>query len=90
MSERIRQATIASRLQRLDRQLAGSPSSTGPLPPQDPEESRQRIRDRGFYHEIPVVRGIGVTWDGGLWVLRSGEIPWDDEGPIDVFSARRE
>ena len=90
VSERIRRGTIASGLQRLEARLAGGPSSAGPLPQRDPEESRRRIRDRGFYHEVPVVRGIAATWDGGLWVQRRGENPWDDEGPIDVFGADRE
>ena len=90
VSGRIRQATIASRLQRLEEQLANPPSSTGPLPPRDPEERRQRIRDRAFYHEVPVVRGLKATWEGGLWIQRRGEDPWDDEGPIDVFDAGRE
>lgn len=87
VSERIRRGMIASRLQRLEERLAEGSSSAGPLPPQDPERSRQRIRDRGFYHEVPVVRGIVVTWDGGLWIQRRGQDPWDDRGPIDVFNA---
>ena len=90
VSGRIRQATIAFHLQRHEEWLANNPSSTGPLPPQDPEAARQRIRDRGFHDQIPVVRGIRATWDGGLWIQRRGEDPWDDEGPIDVFNADRE
>ncbi len=90
VSERIQQEMIASRLQLLEERLAGGSSSTGVLPPQDPEESRRRIRDRGFYHEVPVVRGIAATWDGGLWIQRRGEDPWDDDGPIDVFNADHE
>ena len=90
VSQRIRQRTIASHLQQLEDRLAGGSPSAGPLPPRDPEESRQRIRDRTFYHEVPVVRGIAVTWDGGLWIQRRGEDPWNDDGPIDVFSADRE
>ena len=90
VSERIRQGMIDWRLQRLEAWLAMGSSSTGPLPPRDPGESRRRIRERVFYHEIPVVQGIRATWDGGLWVHRRGEVPWEDEGPIDVFSADRE
>ena len=90
VSGRIRQATIAFHLQRREEWLANNSSSTGPLPPQDPEVARQRIRDRGFHDQIPVVRGIRATWDGGLWIQRRGEDPWDDEGPIDVFDADRE
>ena len=90
VSERIQQGLIASRLERFEERLAGGSSSAGLLPPRDPEESRQRIRDRGFYHEVPVVRGIAVTWDGGLWIQRRGEDPWNDDGPIDVFNGDRE
>ena len=90
VSERMQRATIAFHLQRLEERLARGPSSAGLLPPRDPEASRRRIRDRAFYHEVPVVRGLGATWDGGLWVQRRGEDPWDDEGPIDVFNADRE
>ena len=89
VSGRIRQATIASQLERLEEQLARAPSSAGPLPPRDPDERRRRIRDRVFYHEVPVVQGIRATWDGGLWVHRRGEVAWEDEGPIDVFSPDR-
>ncbi len=90
VSGRVRQATFASRLERLEEQLARGPSSAGPLPPRDPEERRRRIRDRAFYHEIPVVRGVRATWDGGLWIQRRGEDPLDDAGPIDVFNAGHE
>ena len=89
-SERIRQGMIASRLQRLDEWLARGSSTGVPFITPDSEERRRRIRSRGFYHEVPVVRGIGATWDGGLWIQRRGEDPWDDEGPIDVFNADRE
>ena len=90
VSERMQRATIDFHIQRLEERLASGPSSAGVLPPGDPEESRQRIRDRAFYHEVPVVRGIRATWDGGLWIHRRSEVPWEDEGPIDVFSADRE
>ncbi|MDE2979594.1 MAG: hypothetical protein OXU74_00235 [Gemmatimonadota bacterium] len=89
VSERIRQGTIAFRLQRLEESLANPPSTSLPFG-RDPEQSRRTIRDREFYHEVPVVQGIRATWDGGLWIQRRSENPWDDEGPIDVFDADRE
>lgn len=89
VSERIRQGTIAFRLQRLEESLANPPSTSLPFG-RDPEQSRRRIRDREFYHEVPVVQGIRATWDGGLWIQRRGENPWDDEGPIDVYDTDRE
>lgn len=89
VSERIRQGTIAFRLQRLEEWLANPPSTSLPFG-SDPEQRRRGIRDREFYDEVPVVRGIRATWDGGLWIQRRGENPWDDEGPIDVFNTDRE
>jgi hypothetical protein len=38
-----------------------------------------------FFPEIPVIRGLAVTWDGHIWVLRRGEEPTAD-GPIDVLA----
>ena len=46
----------------------------------------KRIEDLEFAGEIPVVRGLGTTWDGHIWVLRRGEDPLAD-GPIDVLTA---
>lgn len=54
------------------------------------ESFREEIENREFYPEIPVVRGVRATWEGGLWIQRRGEEPWDDKGPIDVFGANRE
>ena len=54
------------------------------------ESFREEIENREFHPEIPVVRGVRATWEGGLWIQRRGEEPWDDEGPIDVFGADRE
>ena len=89
VSERIRQGTIAYHIQRLEERLVNPPSTSLPFGT-DPEQSRRRILDREFYHEVPVVQGIRATWDGGLWIERRGENPWDDEGPIDVFNSDRE
>lgn len=51
---------------------------------------REQVEKQGFYHEVPVVRGLSATWDGALWIQRRGEEAWDDEGPIDVFGVDRE
>ena len=32
-----------------------------------------------------MIRGLGVTWDGHIWVLRRGDDPVSD-GPIDVLT----
>ena len=91
VSQRVRQAMIAYSLEGLGEELERAPSIAVPfMGPDFEERRREAIRNRGFYHEIPVVRGIEATWDGGLWIQRRGEDPWDDEGPIDVFNSDRE
>lgn len=90
VSPRTRRATVAYHLERLEQSLERPPSTGLPFMAPDPEGRRRRIRERGFYHEVPVVRGLKATWDGGLWIQRRGEDPWDDDGPIDVFSPDRE
>lgn len=37
--------------------------------------------DPQFYHEIPVLRKLAATWEGGLWVRRRGKEP-ESDGPI--------
>ncbi len=56
------------------------------IPGYDPVRSRTRIENLEFAEEIPVVRGLGTTWNGRIWVLRYGEDPIAD-GPIDVLTA---
>ncbi len=48
------------------------------------------MEQQAFYEEVPVVRGLKATWDGALWIQRRAEDPWDDLGPIDVFSPARQ
>lgn len=45
----------------------------------------RKIEELKFHTELSVVRGLGTTWDGEIWVLRRGEGPHDD-GPIDVVA----
>ena len=57
--------------------------------PDLPEASRREIRrlfveTLQFYSEVPVVRALGTTGDGNIWVQRRGEEPASD-GPIDVL-----
>ena len=46
---------------------------------------RRGIEELKFHAELSVVRGLGTTWDGEIWVLRRGKGPHDD-GPIDVLA----
>ncbi len=53
------------------------------------DDFRAGIEQRGFYPEVPVIGEIRSTWDGGLWIRRPAEEPWNPEGPIDVFGPDR-
>ena len=81
VTDRLRSAAIAREIDRYTEIL----EDQGGMP----DEFRERIEDRGFYPEVAVIREIRSTWQGGLWVRRPGEDPWDDQGPIDVFGADR-
>ena len=87
----IRSALIAEEI-RIERQyVADIASERGTMPIREMlNESRRQIENGDFFEEVPVVRGVSATWEGGLWIQRRGADPWDDEGPIDVFGADRE
>ena len=95
VTQSIREGTIAHELRELEREFermaamarAGRGES---MVPGAEDGRREETRNRGIFDEVPVVRGLRATWEGGLWVQRRGEEPWDDEGPIDVFGADRE
>ena len=53
--------------------------------PGDLTRHRRAIEDLDFAEEVPVVRGLGTTWDGRIWVLRFGDDPIA-AGPIDVLT----
>ena len=55
-----------------------------------PDDVRERVEEREVYPEVSVIREIRSTWEGGLWIRRPGEEPWDTEGPIDVFGPGRQ
>lgn len=52
----------------------------------DLRRRRARIESAEFADVVPVIRGLGVTWDGHIWVQRRGEEPLSD-GAIDVLTA---
>ncbi len=54
-------------------------------PGEDLRRWRERIENMEFADEVPVVRGLGVTGDGHIWVVRRGEEPLSD-GVIDVVT----
>ena len=46
----------------------------------------ERAETIEFFEEVPVVRGLGTSWGGRIWVQRRGEEPHED-GPIDILTA---
>ena len=54
-------------------------------PGRDLRGRRERIENREYADEVPVIRGLATTWDGHIWVLRRGGEPRGD-GPIDVIT----
>ncbi len=54
----------------------------------DPDELRKKeradIENLRFFSEVPVIRDLGASWNGMIWVRRRGEEP-DSDGPIDVL-----
>lgn len=47
---------------------------------------RQMVANLEFYSDFPVVGGLKTSWDGMIWVRRTGALPGED-GPIDVLGA---
>ena len=74
---RITRAEKNRRLRRLEESAA---------PGANLEGRRSGIENLEFHNEMSVIRGLGTTWDGHIWVLRRGDNP-HDEGPVDVLAA---
>lgn len=77
VTERVVRAEKDRRLRRLEERAP---------PGADLRARRREIEDLEFHTELSVIRGLGTTWDGEIWVLRRGEGPRDD-GPVDVLAA---
>lgn len=48
--------------------------------------TRERIANLEFFDVVSMVRELGTSWDGEIWVQRHGDEPTDDQGPIDVLT----
>lgn len=44
------------------------------------------VENMRFFSEVPVIAAVRATWDGTLWIQRSGEPGAAEPGPIDVLS----
>ena len=47
---------------------------------------REHIDGLVFSEAVSIVRELGTSWDGEIWVQQRGEGPLDDDGPIDVLT----
>lgn len=83
VSRRLRSAAIEREISELSRTFERIEGGM-------PDDVRERIEEREFYPEVAVIREIRSTWEGGLWIRRPGEEPWDNQGPIDVFGPDRQ
>lgn len=67
----------------------GSTVINGEVVRRDPEvqrrQRRERIENLQFFYEVPVLRGLGVSWNGTIWVQRRGGLPTSD-GPVDLLA----
>ena len=50
------------------------------------EFRRGELESMEYYHEVPVVRNLGTSREGTIWVRRGGDDPGTD-GPIDLITA---
>ncbi|MYG81961.1 MAG: hypothetical protein F4187_09475 [Gemmatimonadetes bacterium] len=57
-----------------------------PVSPGMERYMREHIDGLAFSEVVSIVRELGVSWDGQIWVQRRGEGPLDDDGPIDVLT----
>ena len=93
VTARIRQAEIERTLAELedpdDPRLVEAREMAAAMAPGMMDAMREAIEEMDFRDEVPVVRGLKATWEGGVWVQRRGEEPWDDDGPVDVFDSER-
>ena len=83
VTDRLRSAAIEREIDRLTRIFVEVQGGM-------PDDFREKIEERGFYPEVPVILELRATWQGGLWIQRPGEDPWDTQGPIDVFGPDRQ
>ena len=80
-----RPESLTSRKIRADKDHRLRRLEEGSGPADQVEYMRGVIENKDYYHELSVIRGLEVTWDGRIWVLRWGKEPWSD-GPIDVVT----
>ena len=80
-TDRMRDEEIERRLEEAEERSGRGDAFAGAFA----ELARRRIASIEFHHEVPVVRRLGTSWEGTIWVQRRGEEP-DGDGPIDLLT----
>ena len=90
VTEDIRQAERERRIERLRNRpgsVAGNPGREDIAFMNAILEGQMRgVENMQFFSEIPVIAAVRTTWDGTLWIQRSGEPGAEEAGPIDVLA----
>lgn len=91
VTEGIRQAERERRIERLQGRpvtVSGSPSPEAlALLNAFTESQVTAVENMRFFSEVPVVAAVRATWDGTLWIQRSGEPGTEEPGPIDLLAS---
>ena len=86
-TEAMRRAARERRLEAITVSRSGAPSPEADALLQGFVEARTAaIENMRFFAEVPVISTVRATWNGGLWVQRSGEPDPSEPGPIDVLA----
>ena len=87
VTEAMRRAERQRRLEAITVSSSGAPSPDAEAFMQAVVDSRTAaIENMRFFAEIPVISALRATWNGGLWVQRSGEPDPSEPGLIDVLA----
>ena len=86
-TEAMRRAERQRRLEAITVSSSGAPSPDGEAWLRSVADSRAAaIENMRFFAEVPVIASLRATWNGGLWVQRTGEPDPSEPGPIDVLA----
>lgn len=90
VTEDIRQAERERRIERLRNRpgsVTGNPGREDIAFMNAILEGQMRgVENMRFFSEVPVIAAVRTTWDGTLWIQRSGEPGAEEAGPIDVLA----
>lgn len=86
VTERMRQAERSRRTEAAGEFLRGFGIPGGDIAGSGIRERQlQRIATLEFFEEIPVIRSLMTSWNGTIWVQRTGDEP-RTSGPVDILT----